>query len=198
MSNIFDQVYKIKTTHLTQDDEIFNSVMRACSKVYVDGFDLILKRDENNKLVINLSDMFFYNHIKFSHLKNNKLIYYHAKTCEDIKFLIKSISWKNNNLVIGHPDYINKTLIVLKQKIYNNPHAMYFFEEDKETINICSYFFGLKYQYDNNNEYGRLFLLFKDTILLCNMDSIEYPFNNDIYTSLESILNIFKDVTDEK
>lgn len=185
----FNNLYKIKTTALEQENNLFGSVIKKCTKIRLEGFRLILEKDNDN-FVMDLSDIFLHNHIRFPDRKERNLIYYQTTTCEDLKSLIKSISWKNNNLVISDPDYIDMMLGYLKSEMDKNPAAMYLYEKDEERVNICSSFFGIKYQYGG---YGKLFFIFKNTIFFCNINNIEPPFNGRIYRSLNKILDIFEE-----
>jgi len=187
----FKYLYKIKSIPLNQENSIFNSVIKKCDTIKLDGFNLILKKtNSSNIFIIDLSDIFLYNHIKFPDKNDKNLIYYQTETCENLTPLIKFLSWKNNTLVISDPNIICIMLREIKIKMEKNPNAIYFYENNENQTNICSFIFGIKYQ---QHQYERLFFIYNNTIFYCNINNVvEYPFNNKIYESLNKILNCFE------
>lgn len=187
----FPNVFKIKTLKLEDDNNVFNSVMAKCSSLYInDHLQLIIKNLYFETIVVDLSDIFFHNHLAFPDKKDYSLIYYETNTCLDLSSLIKSISWKNNTIIISEPSYIFSMIKKMQYEIASNPTKTYFYEINGNTINICSDFFGLKYQHGED----RLFLVYNGKIIFCNMDNIyvqDHSSGKNIETILDDIIKIF-------
>lgn len=181
-------VYRIKTLALTSQNGMFSYVMEECHRLYInDLLQLVIEDLSSNKILIDLTDIFLHNHLAFPDKEDKSLIYYKTNTCSDLTPLVKSISWKNSEIIISDPEHVITMLRNLEYHITNknDPEAIYFYEINEDTINICSKFFGLKYQHDDAN---RLFLIYANRIIICNIDSI-YLYDSPLAMSIEKAIN---------
>lgn len=188
MSKKLNNIVTIESKSLESENSMFSAVVKASDTVRLDAFRLSLESEEK-RFMLDLSDIFLYNHIRFPSLDQNKLIYYTTDTCKDLKPFIKSVSWKNNNLIISEPDYVNMILGMLLKEIEKNSNTTYLVERNETRINICSQFFGLKYELGETN---RLFFTYKNTLFYININGLPYEDGKPLLETLDTLIKTFE------
>ena len=125
----FPNIFKIKTLKLEEGNNILNSIMARCSSLYINDYlQLLIKNLDFETITLDLSDIFFHNHLAVPDKKDYSLIYYETNTCSDLSPLIKSISWKNNTIIISDPENIFSIIKNMQYEIASNPTKTYFYE----------------------------------------------------------------------
>lgn len=184
-----NSMMSIKTDTLESEDCILLSTIRSADSLELKYFDIDLLKDSIKPVHFSLSDLFISDYITVPSPNHTLLHYrYHTETCEDLKPLIKAISWKNPKVVSGEHFEVMEVLANILIKIHDGNGEFYLYHHNtiSNTINLCSdEGFGIKYDVDRR----RVFILNEDKISYLN-------FGNDtwgrrIFERLRSISEIF-------
>jgi hypothetical protein len=179
-------IIRLENEHLDDDSCFLSTLINISENIFIEKNMIVLERHDTI-IKIDLEDIFSNNMIRVPTPTDNVNKHYFAESCDDLKPLIKNISWKDTRFLITEELYVKEVLtkIYLDTQKTVNPLYAYINEHNKIINLLNSENWGIKIQ-NSNKGFG----VFGQSIFFFNVNQ----FNKQ---SREQVTEIIKLIMEE-
>lgn len=184
MSN--NKIFKVEHEQLSDDDCFLSTLINVSENVFIEKMLLILERHDDI-VKIDLADIFLNNYIRIPTLEDHIQKQYNTKTCNDLKPLIKNISWKDTRLLATEEHQVSNILsdILLNLEKNTQTNTYSYIDHDDDIINLIHQTdWAIKFHGDS-----RGFGIYKNVLLFFNTGQFN---NSKIKHDVKNFISLIK------
>lgn len=183
------RLLKLENEHLKDDNCFLSTLINVSENIFIEKNLMILERHDDI-VSIQLDNIFLKNCIVCPTLNPDTDKQYFAESCDDLKPLIKTLSWKDTRFLISEEHQVRN---VIREMFRDMQSDITLSAYINDTNNIINFWYpqkwGIKFQ-DEEKGFG----VYKSNIVFFNVEQFN---DQNMKKEVKKLMNLMKDEVHE-